>query len=146
MNRPHSVICCWKCEPRLRDIWRLVASFGIDADGYQSTAGKIKKNLTPIIDTRRPWLDWTHKRIKRTDDLTAIPGRAVTAWTISLGVELVAFNPPEPAEWLRIDWLDVVNRLDLWCPLLLDGHAMRSLTVQEIERLMENGWDFSTNP
>ena len=121
MNRPHSVICCWKCEPHLRDIWRLVASFGIDADGYQSTAGKIKKNLTPIIDTRRPWLDWTHKRIKRTDDLTAIRERLIDPEDLARALLLVDGAAPDPAagrryyekhSWARIaeKFLEIAKR------------------------------------
>ena len=129
------VICCWEHVPGGKgpETWSLHHSYAADDEGE------------PILRGIQNWESWTtayRKADDGYDDPDAIMGRAVTRWTFSGGVDLLAFNPPEWISWATPEFYErFVKRKSDWYLLLQGGMEMLLKTLKEADRFVAESYE-----
>lgn len=144
-----AVICLWEYVPPTKYLdekrWKFVECYGIDDCGYACTESKYASNdrwsYDEFLDKKvyhndkgEPLPDDTPDIDQYDYEHEAIPGRAVTMWTMTHGVSLVRFNPPEPVRWLSLQFHEKLKRN--WIDTLEDAYTLLGGTANRAKKLV----------
>lgn len=130
------VLCFWEYVPnaeKFRPSWKLVESFAVNEYGHPLDIDRLKLH---VKSNRRYAADsWLLKETDN-DDHEPIMGRAVTYWSISSGVMLQGFNPPEWApKWISSRFYEAIKENLL---LLDDGHYFIMATIEAARKVLKD--------
>lgn len=106
----------------LHTAWKLHSAYFTDNDGH------------PILKESLHYNNFTFRENKGHN--IAIPGRAVTVWTILTGVTLHTFHPPTECLWLAGTY--ELKKLPNWYSFIEGGHTLYLGTSRKVEELLEN--------
>lgn len=142
--KSHAYICLWEFEENApnKSCWKFIECYGIDDDGYLCTESKYadtnKCSYNNWIN-RKIWYDdeksYTEcpKHLDEDDfDYENIPGRVVTIWTFSGGVDLLEFNSPVKNNILSIEFFEKLKTLN-WSVLVRDGYNLKHGTAKRVK-------------
>lgn len=120
------VVCLWRYTGDGYPQWECVEAFAISENCDILSPTKHASRRDP-----EPWRKWMFKGDKE------IMGRAVTLWTLTGGVRLVEFHPPEWAKWLSVSFTEKLQKSPDWVTMLQDGHVLYLNTIIEVQKLLQ---------
>lgn len=133
-------------EPTFGKLWKLAEVYAVDGDGCPITEAVYGDYVRGGFSyegwiRKKIWYDEKKKKFVEEKPDTdkyiepssrRIPGRVVTVWTPSGGVNLAAFNPPCETRWLNLEHITKVGN---WVNLIEDGTELYMKTSYEALRL-----------